>query len=122
MDINPKQLNLKIMNSRFYSGAITAIRVQDIERQIWYNWDNGVWDSPPSVSVGSGNLYIAYWLVNEGSNIASVTLYIEDDTGTILAEKNIGLYPGEGGGIEASNLDMPSRNYGITIKYDVYLY
>lgn len=36
---------------------VIAIRVQDIERQIWYNWDRGAWSAPPVVK---NKFYVAY--------------------------------------------------------------
>lgn len=50
------------------SGKISAIRIQDIARQMWFEYNNGVWDSPPAVLPGTENLYIGMAAVNEGAD------------------------------------------------------
>lgn len=102
----------------FASGIISGIRVQDIPRNIWYNWDRpGPWSpSEPNVTVGSKTLYIAFWAVNQGNVTGTLTLTVKDDTGATLATKSVSCAPGAGVGIEAPNLDMPNRTYGITLS------
>lgn len=102
----------------FTEGIIQAIRVQDIPRGIWFNWDRpGPWSpSEPEVTVGSGTLYIAFYAVNTGNVRGTLTLKIADDTGAVLASKSEAVDPGAGVGIEAPGLDMPNRAYGITLS------
>lgn len=57
-------------------GQIIAIRVQDVARDVWFNWDNGVWDTDYIyVTPGAGCLYIAVYVQNQGSP-ANLTLSI----------------------------------------------
>jgi len=100
------------------TGIIQAIRVQDIPRGIWYNWDRpGPWSpSEPEVTVGSRTLYIAFYATNTGNVRGTLTLRITDDTGAVLASKSESVDPGGGVGIEAPGLDMPNRTYGITLS------
>lgn len=109
---------------------ITAIKVQDVARQVWYNWGNQVsrgwdtsdWTGPqgqknlkgaPSCVPGAGNLYIAFYAENQGSAIL-FTLEIVDDTGKILMEKYGSAGYLEGIGAEVT-VDMPARSYGIKL-------
>jgi hypothetical protein len=101
-------------------GEITAIRVQDVSTGQWFEWNTPgkIWNISPTVKVGTGNLYIAAWARNIGDNdpfapIAS-TLYIQDDTGVVLAEKSQILWNNEAFGLELTT-NMPDRPYGITI-------
>lgn len=103
------------------SGKIGAIRVQDIARGIWFGWDlaTGTWDKTPSCTPGN-NLYIAFWAINEGAD-GNLRLRIIDDTGKVLADKTVwAVYWGgditKGVGVETGTINMPSRNYGITLE------
>jgi len=95
------------------SGKIEAIRVQDIARQEWFNYDNGVWDRAPEVTVG-GNLYIAAYAVNE-SAAGLMQLIIKDDAGAFLAVKQENVAAGAHIGAETGTIEMPNRQYGILI-------
>jgi len=102
------------------AGQINAIRVQDIATGKWFNWDNRGWDTVPIVTPGAGKLYIAFWATNY-SDAGYLTLSVIDDTGAVLATKTVWAEPwygdiNKGVGIEAPNLTMPGRNYGITLK------
>ncbi|MBA7710068.1 hypothetical protein ES703_118997 [subsurface metagenome] len=98
-------------------GKIVAIRVQDIETGEWFNYDNGVWDKTPKVTVGS-NLYIAAWAINEGDAFGTLTLQIKDDTGAVLATKSPGVGPGVSFGVETGTINMPNRVYDIDCPVD----
>ena len=103
------------------SGKIGAIRVQDIARNLWFNWDlsTRTWDNLPTVTPGP-YLYIALWAINAGVD-GYLYLKITDDEGIILAHKNV-LCPywdnniNVGVGVETGTKTMPSRPYGITIE------
>jgi len=96
-------------------GVITAIRVQDISRQVWFNWDKGVgWTpKPPEITPGTGNLYVACWVTNDGAT-GNITITIKDDQETILGSKTENVAAGEGVGIEYTGA-MPNRSYSITL-------
>lgn len=114
------------------TGKIGSIRVQDIARNMWYEWDisDRRWYerydleetrtpvSGPRVTPGS-NLYIGLWVINQGQD-GNLTLTIIDDAGVTLAvqtfwcpywNNNINI----GVGIETGTKTMPSRPYGITV-------
>lgn len=97
-------------------GVISAIRVQDIATGEWYNWDapGPFTPSLPIVTVGSGTLYIAFWVINQGDT-GDLTLTIKDDDGNVLETKTVSCARGAGVGLEAPDLDMPNRPYGITV-------
>jgi len=132
--VKPLQVTIKSESKGFTispytvtSGKILAIRVQDIVRGIWYNWDasTGAWDKTPiSVYVGSKTLYIAAAAVNVGNAAGSLTLTITDDTGKTLASKTQTVQPWNGSytapndyiGVETGSIDMPNRSYGITVS------
>jgi hypothetical protein len=113
-----ESMSFNISPYTYVSGIIQAIRVQDIPRDIWYEWDRpGPWKpSAPIVTVGSKTLYIAFWAVNNGNTTGTLTLTVKDDTGKTLASKSVSCAPGAGVGIEAPDLDMPNRTYGITLS------
>ncbi len=97
-------------------GVVSAIRVQDIIAQKWFNWDRPgpFTPSEPVVTPGSGNLYIAAWAVNQGQE-GHIKITMKDDAGATLASKTISVPYSEGVGIEYTG-DMPGRSYGITIS------
>jgi hypothetical protein len=95
-------------------GQINAIRIQDVSRQKWFNRNNGVWDTMPSVSPGSGNLYVAFNAVNNGGAAGNLVLTIkESSSGTVLATKTVATAVGGNAGIEYTG-SMPTVSYGIT--------
>ena len=95
------------------SGKIVAIRVQDISRQLWFNWDYGVWDTLPSCVPGAGNLYIAFYAENEGSP-GNLTLYLSDNAG-ILNQK-VGYADLAGAvGLEWTG-NMPTTTYAVSCQ------
>ena len=98
-------------------GKITAIRVQDIARNVWFNYDNGVWDQLPEVTVGLGNLYIAASVVNIGGT-GDLILRIIDDQGNLLLQKGDTVVGGDSMGGETLPQPMPNRQYGIQILVD----
>lgn len=98
---------------------VIAIRVQDIARQLWFNWDSGNWDSYPSCMPGNNNLYVAFWIIIEPVypiHTEYVTLeLIATDTGTVLASKSLWVSSelGQGAGLEWTG-NMPTSPYRIT--------
>jgi len=111
-------------------GRVTAIRVQDIVRDVWYNWGNQVadgWDTSdwtgtegqknlkgtPVCTSGANNLYIAFWVENQGAT-GYLTLAITDAK-SVLATKTVSVPTGEGLGVEWTG-DMPSGNYTVTVS------
>lgn len=58
--------------------TLTAIRVQDVSAQKWYNWDNGTWDATP-ICQFDGDIAISGYARNDG------------DTGQCTIELRIGL-------------------------------
>ncbi|TSA55549.1 hypothetical protein D4R42_05395 [bacterium] len=97
-------------------GKIVAIRVQDIARNLWFNYDNGMWDKTPEVTAGA-NLYIAAYVGNVG-DAGNLTLRIIDDTGATLATKTEYVVAGGVFGDETGTKQMPNRSYGISIPVD----
>ncbi len=92
---------------------IVAVRVQDIARGLWFNYDNGVWDKAPEVKVGA-NLYIASYAKNEGGT-GLMQLLIRDDAETILGFKQQTVTAGSHIGVETGTKNMPNRSYNIKI-------
>jgi hypothetical protein len=84
---------------------ITAIRVQDVNRGVWYSWDDPAraWNKQPEFRAGTGLIYIAFYAVNTKPAAAKVTLTlyspIEDK---IIARKEEDVNAGAGVGVEVS--------------------
>lgn len=104
------------------AGRVWSIRVQDIARQKWFNWDRGSWDAAgaPIITPGVNNLYIAFWIIAEPVypiESEYMTLQLIDDTGRVLASKSLWVSSaeGQGAGLEWTG-NMPYRSYGITLK------
>ena len=112
------------------SGKIIVIRVQDIARNVWYNWGNQVtrgWDTSdwtgsegetnlagsPEVTVGINTLYISFYAVNEGGP-GDMTFQMRADLETI-AQKTVYVPAGAGDGVESGTIPMPDRTYDIWI-------
>jgi hypothetical protein len=98
------------------NGKIVAIRVQDIDRGLWFNWDDPprAWDSLPSCTAGVNKLYVAFYVTNVGNLTANITArLVETGTGTVLAERTFSLAPGESNGVEWTG-DMPAGEYQLT--------
>lgn len=98
-------------------GKIRAIRVQDIARQKWFNWDNGTWDETPSCLPGEGNLYIAVYAENlsQPGNLLLQLYEIVEGTGRILTDKSEYVAHGAGLGIEWTG-NMPANTYNLLAK------
>ena len=112
---------------------ITAIRVQDTVRNVWYSWDknatypNGSWDNAggtgnnapvgqtPLITPGSQNLSIAFNAVNNGSVAGNLTLTIKDGAGNVLFNNVIYTQPGASAGVQVT-VNMPSTPYSITVS------
>jgi len=98
------------------NGKITAIRVQDLVRGLWFNWDDPprAWDSPPSCTAGVGTLYVAFYATNVGNVSDNITVrLIETLTGVVLAERTFWLGPGDSNGLEWTG-NMPDGEYQLT--------
>ena len=98
----------------FPIGKIVAIRVQDLARNLWFNYDNGVWDKTPECTPGAGNLYIAAYANNTGGS-GTMTMLIRDEFMAILGSKQETVVAGGTIGVESGARNMLSRAYGITI-------
>lgn len=98
------------------SGKITAIRVQDIARQKWYNWDNGAWDSSgqPMITPGANNLYLAFYAVNQGTLSGTLTLTLKNAAGTTLKTQSVQVSGGGNGGLEYTGA-MPEAAYSLAL-------
>jgi len=101
------------------SGAISLVEVRDLQRLLIYQWDpdTETWSpSPPEVQVGAGTLEISAYGINIGDIPGDVTVTIKDDTGAVLATTTKNIVPNSEYVLaKASPLDMPNRDYGITI-------
>lgn len=98
------------------AGIVRAIRVQDIARQLWFNWDSGNWGTVPSCQPGTNNLYVAFWIIIDPAyplRTENVTLQLTDDAGKVLASKSLTMRSDEGAGLEWTGA-MPAREYGLS--------
>ena len=75
---------------------ITAIRVQDIMRNKWFNWNNGSWDSQPEIT-SWGGVYVAFWAESDLNYISNPTLQIYHEGERYEMRKEV--QPGAGVGI-----------------------
>ena len=99
------------------NGYIEAIRVQDIERGLDFDYDRATgWTGTPEVTVGN-NLYISAYAINGGDG-GVMQLTIKDDTQAYLAAKSEYVAAGGGLGDETGTINMPDRNYGILIMVE----
>lgn len=96
------------------SGKIVAIRVQDIARGKWYNYDNGSWDEQPMCTPGN-NLYIAFYAQNEGSP-GNLTLAIKGNGSLLFYPKTEHVDTGGTVGVESGTIEMPNSPYNIECK------
>jgi hypothetical protein len=101
------------VNADAGNGKITAIRVQDIAKQKWFNWNNGAWDNQPTITPGVANLYIAFAYQNQGGDAAFMIAHIFQDD-TVAAFGSMTLNNMESGGLEVT-LDMPSGGTAIQL-------
>jgi len=100
------------------NGKITAIRVQDLARGLWFNWDDPPrsWDAAPSCTAGAGKLYVSFYATNVGNVSGNITLsLIETVGGRVLATVVAYAAPGGGVGLEWTG-DMPAGNYDLTCQ------
>jgi hypothetical protein len=98
-------------------GRVEAIRVQDVERGIWFNWDYiSLWDQLPSCD-GGNPVYVAFWVVNTDlPNPGTLTLQLVNvDTGQVLASKSEYVPDANGVGIEW-NGTMPPKAFNLRCK------
>ncbi|GAI50916.1 unnamed protein product, partial [marine sediment metagenome] len=102
-------------------GIVEAIRVQDIKREIWYDYDRitgwtrgGYPVTSIEVAVGD-NLYIAAYAKNLGDT-AELHLLIKNDQMMALLDKREVVATGGTFGGETGTINMPDRAYGITVS------
>lgn len=97
------------------NGKLTAVRVQDVAQQKWYNYDNGVWDNPNiAITPGAGNLYIAAYVQNIGNGAGQITLIINVSGADLYIRKNETVQPGGSFGAEGT-WDMPNNDVSASI-------
>ncbi len=95
------------------SCAIYAIRVQDVRRGIWYNYDNGVWDREPCVSSGVNNLYVAFVVYNPGDLAHVRLMLVNGHDGTVIKQQDATVYHNGAAGLEWTGT-MPSTSFLLT--------
>ena len=96
-------------------GKIIGIRVHDNARAMWFNWDNGVWDTIPSCAPGAGNLYVAFYAIDIGAIAGNLHLELRNAAGQILASVDAYAdpYAAQGVGLEWTG-NMPTSNLVLT--------
>jgi hypothetical protein len=107
--ISPKSVALP-------NGVVEAIRVQDIERNLWFEYNRGTgWSAQPEVTVGAGKLYIAAYYVNAGgAGMLHASIY-DAETATMVFYKEEYIESGAGFGLETGTIDMPNKVYTIVV-------
>jgi hypothetical protein len=128
-------LKLKIRLPKSFQGSeITAIRIQDVARDVWYSWDknstypNGYWDNSggtgnnapvgetPMITPGPGNLYIAFYSKNLYNMTVNMALFIYDGNyNTIYQQVNILTAAGASAGIQYTTA-MPTGAYTLILQ------
>ena len=112
---------LKIRLPKNFAGsAIIAIRIQDVARDVWYSCtgNNAPVGQTPMITPGAGNLYIAFYAVNNYTYSVNMSLYIYDANYNVIAQQvNIYTHAGANAGIEYTGT-MPTGTYTI-ILYSV---
>jgi len=117
----------------FATSTITAIRIQDVARDLWFSWDknsqypNGYWNNAggggnnappgqtPSITPGNNNLYVAFYAVNGYGYGVNMALYIYDANYNTLAS-NINVLTSAGHGVELEwTGNMPVNPYQIIL-------
>ena len=130
---SPLPLKIRIPKNFASITQITAIRIQDVARNVWYSWDknsqypNGYWDNAggtgsnapvgqaPLVTPGSNNLYISFNAVNNGNITGNLTLTIKDAAGNTLSNTVVSTAPGGNAGAQVT-VNMPTTPYSITLS------
>jgi hypothetical protein len=129
---SPIPLKIRLPKS-FQGTEITAIRIQDMARGVWYSWDknnnypNGYWDNAggtgsnapvgqtPLITPGY-NLYIAFYALNQSSHAVNMSLYVYDGNYNILAhQSNIYTAAGTSASIQYTGV-MPTGSYTIILQ------
>jgi len=125
---------LKIRLPKNFAGSqITAIRIQDVARDLWFSWDknsqypNGYWDNAggggnnapvgqtPMITPGAGNLYIAFYAKNLYNYSVNMALYVYDGNYNILAQ-NVNVYTAAGAAASVEYTGtMPTGTYTIIL-------
>jgi hypothetical protein len=96
---------------------LTAIRVKDVANQgegVYYNWDNGSWDSKGAPKCkNSGQLYIAaYWVNTGGQGLMIARIIIN---GSAIAQNNGTVAAGSGISVEYTGTMPASGNIEVTV-------
>ena len=120
---------LKIRVPKKFSGSqITAIRIQDVARDVWYSWDlNQGWDNAggtgnnapvgqtPMITPGPNNLYIAFYAKNLYNQTVNMSLIIYDGNyNTIYQQLNMLTAAGASEGIQYTTA-MPTGAYTLIL-------
>jgi hypothetical protein len=98
------------------TGKITAMRIQDMSRQIWFNWNDPArtWDVVPSVVPGTNNLYVALYATNTGAGgSGNMTLTLKTASGNTLATKTEYVAVGASFGLEYTG-NMPNSSLSLS--------
>jgi len=98
------------------TGKVASIKVEDVARGLEFNRVDGVWDSTPTVKVGSKTLIIGVVFINMGNVSGQFDMTMIDDVGAVLGQRlGITLGPGVSTILRPYPIDMPDRVYGINI-------
>lgn len=96
------------------NGKILAIRIQDGNTGIWYNYDLGKgWNNPPTPPyiTANANLYISLYVTS--ATTGKVTLKISSPSmSTYFRQSNLNVSPSQPAGIEG-NYTMPNENIAL---------
>ena len=130
---SPLPLKIRIPKNFASITQITAIRIQDVARNVWYSWDknsqypNGYWDNAggtgsnapvgqaPIITPGPNNLYVAFYATNNYHSAVNITLIVYDGNFNILAEQ-IQIYTAAGAGASIQYTGtMPTGPYTVIL-------
>jgi len=96
------------------NGRVFAIRVQDVNRQLWFNWDYpNAWDAngPPSCRKGAP-IYVAVYVENTGADGGIVVSLVNADSGVELNSKGDWVLQNGTIGLEWNGI-MPNIDFRI---------
>lgn len=106
--IRSSHKNLSVHPDTTYVGIemptaqLIALRVQRLDTLEWFNWDNGVWDRTPKITLGQ-NLYVAAYCVNVGSEGVVTMRFRRADNNVILMSNSLIVPTGETMGLEMTD-------------------
>ncbi|GAH61945.1 unnamed protein product, partial [marine sediment metagenome] len=76
------------------NGKTASIKVEDVARGLEFNWADGIWDSTPTVTVGSKTLIVGAVFTNMGNVSGTFNMTMIDDAGAVLGSRSATLNPG----------------------------